>query len=187
MRLALIVIALLLVPVVTGGQAADAARQPTADAARQPAGDAVLARVKQERTAFMQTLQELVSIESGSRDIEGLTRLSDVIAGKLRALGGDVQFVAPASDPVRFQDTPAQIGRAVLARFTGTGTRKILLLAHMDTVYERGMAAKQPFRIEGDRAYGLGIEDDKQGIALILHTLTLLRALGSREYGTLTV
>ena len=171
MRLALVTIALFVVPVVTGGQAADA----------------LLARVKQERNAFVQTLQELVSIESGSRDIEGLNRLSEVIAGRLRALGGDVQFVAPATDGIRFQDTPAQIGRIVLARFKGTGTRNILLLAHMDTVYERGTAARQPFRIEGDRAYGLGIEDDKQGIALILHTLTMLRALGSREYGTLTV
>ena len=32
------------------------------------------------------------------------------------------------------------------------------------------MLAKQPFRIDGDRAYGLGISDDKQGIAVILHT-----------------
>jgi glutamate carboxypeptidase len=45
-----------------------------------------------------------------------------------------------------------RIGRMVLARFTGTGTKKILLLAHMDTVYLRGMLAKQPFRIDGDRA-----------------------------------
>ena len=47
--------------------------------------------------------------------------------------------------------------------------------------------AKQPFRIDGDRAYGLGIEDDKQGVALILHTLAMLRALNFRKYGTLTV
>ena len=170
MRLALVTIALSLVPVVTGGQAADA----------------LLARVKQERSAFIKTLQELVSIESGSRDIEGLNRLSEVIAGRLRALGGDVQFVAPGAD-VRFDDTPKQIGRMVLARFKGTGTRRILLLAHMDTVYERGMGANQPFRIDGDRAYGLGIADDKQGVALILHTLTMLQALKFQQYGTLTV
>jgi glutamate carboxypeptidase len=60
-------------------------------------------------------------------------------------------------------DTPKQIGKMVLARFTGTGTRKILLLAHMDTVYLRGMLAQQPYRVEGNRAYGLGISDDKQG------------------------
>ena len=150
------------------------------------AGDGLLARVKQERGAFLKTLQELVSIESGSRDIDGLNRLSDVIAARLRALGGAVQLVAPATD-IRFSDTPAQIGRAVLARFKGTGTRRILLLAHMDTVYERGMAARQPFRIDGDRAYGLGVADDKQGVALILHTLAILQALKSQNYATLTV
>lgn len=160
-----------LVPMVAGGQAADA----------------VLARVKQERGPFLKTLQELVSIESGSRDIEGLNRISEVIANRLRELGGDVQLVPPATDGVRFQDTPPQIGRIVQARFKGTGTRNILLLAHMDTVYERGSGAKQPFRVEGDRAYGLGIEDDKQGVTLILHTLSVLKALNARNYGTLTV
>ena len=59
-------------------------------------------------------------------------------------------------------DTPKQIGRVVHARFVGTGTKKIMLIAHMDTVYLRGMLAQQPFRIlDGNRAYGLGITDDK--------------------------
>jgi glutamate carboxypeptidase len=171
MRLLLTLAALTLVPVAIDGQA----------------GNALLARVKQERAAYLKTLQELVSIESGSRDIEGLNRISEFIAGRLRALGGDVQFVPAATDGIRFQDTPAQIGRVVLARFKGTGTRRILLLAHMDTVYERGAGARQPFRIDGDRAYGLGIEDDKQGVALILHTLAVLRAMKSEQYSTLTV
>jgi glutamate carboxypeptidase len=49
------------------------------------------------------------------------------------------------------------------------------------------MLAQQPFRIEGDRAYGLGIADDKQGIAVILHTLAILKTMNFREYATLTV
>ncbi len=84
-------------------------------------------------------------------------------------------------------DTPKKIGRMVLARFTGTGTKKILLIAHMDTVYLRGMLAKQPFRVDGNRAYGLGIADDKQGIAVILHTLAVLKAMNFRDYGLVTV
>jgi glutamate carboxypeptidase len=146
----------------------------------------VLARAKQERAAFIETLRALVGIESGSRDIEGLDRISDLIAMRLRALGGDVQIIPPGTT-TRFDDTPARIGRMVQAQFKGTGTRRILLLAHMDTVYERGMGAKQPFRVEGTRAYGLGIADDKQGVALILHTLAMLKALNFTEYGLLTV
>ena len=146
----------------------------------------VMARAKQERAAYIETLRALVSIESGSRDIEGLDRISDLIAMRLRALGGDVQFIAPG-DSTRFDDTPPKIGRMVQARFTGTGTKKILLLAHMDTVYEKGMGAKQPFRVQGDRAYGLGVADDKQGVALVLHTVAVLKAIGFKEYGTLDV
>jgi glutamate carboxypeptidase len=85
------------------------------------------------------------------------------------------------------EDTPEKIGKMVRATFAGTGKKKILLIAHMDTVYPRGMLAQQPFRIAGDRAYGLGISDDKQGIALILHTLALLKTMNFRNYGTLTV
>ena len=57
----------------------------------------------------------------------------------------------------------------------------------MDTVYLRGMLKDQPFRIQGERAYGLGIADDKQGIALIVHTVAMLNKLGVKDYGTLTV
>jgi len=57
----------------------------------------------------------------------------------------------------------------------------------MDTVYERGSAAKQPFRVEGDRAYGLGIADDKSGVALAIHTVAVLSALDMRNYALVTV
>jgi len=60
-------------------------------------------------------------------------------------------------------------------------------MAHMDTVYPRGMAAQQPFRIDGDRAYGLGIADNRHGIAVILHSIAILKAMNFRDYGTITV
>jgi glutamate carboxypeptidase len=41
--------------------------------------------------------------------------------------------------------------------------------------------------VEGDKAYGLGIADDKQGIAEIIHIVAMLNALQFRDYGTLTV
>jgi glutamate carboxypeptidase len=148
--------------------------------------ESTLAQVQRERASLIDTMHELVSIESGSRDFDGLSRIAEVIAGRLRMLGGDVDLVEP-TDIYHMQDTPAQIGRSVVARFRGTGTRRILLLAHMDTVYLKGMLAEQPFRLEGNRAYGLGIADDKHGIALILHTLSVLRAIGFNDYGLITV
>ena len=146
----------------------------------------IFSLAKKEKPALLESLKALVSIETGSRDFEGLGKLADLIAGRLKDLGGKVELVAP-SDVYKMEDTPEQIGKMVRATFTGKGTKKILLIAHMDTVYPRGMLAKQPFRIEGDRAYGLGIADDKQGIAVILHTLAILKATNFQQYGTLTV
>jgi glutamate carboxypeptidase len=139
-----------------------------------------------EKPALLDTLKALVSIESGSRDTEGLGRIADLIAARLRALGGQVELVE-VSNVYKMADTPAQIGKMVRATFTGIGDKKILLIAHMDTVYQRGMLEKQPFRVDGDRAYGLGIADDKHGVALILHTIAMLKALDFKAFGTLTV
>ena len=147
----------------------------------------VLSLAKREKQPLLDTLKDLVSIETGSRDLEGLDRAADLIASRLKALGGKVDLIDPGADAYRMEDTPAKIGKIVRARFEGKGTKKILLLAHMDTVYLRGMLAKQPFRIDGDRAYGLGISDDKQGIALVLHTLAMLKAMDFRDYGLVTV
>jgi glutamate carboxypeptidase len=141
-----------------------------------------------EKAPFLETLKDLVSIESGSGDREGLDKISALIADRLKALGGEVEFIEPnPGDTYRMIDTPKQIGRMVHARFVGTGTKKIMLIAHMDTVYLHGMLAQQPFHLDGNRAYGLGITDDKQGITLILHTIAMLQAMNFHDYGLLTV
>ena len=151
------------------------------------APDAVRARIQQEKGPFLKTLEQLVSIESGSSDMEGVARIGDLIANRLRELGGEVEQVAPPADMLRFENTPPQVGKTVVARFRGTGTKRILLLAHMDTVYLRGMLKQQPFRIDGERAYGLGVADDKHGVALILHTISTLKALDFKGFGLITV
>lgn len=143
--------------------------------------------VEKEQKPFLITLKELVNIESGSRDREGLDKISQLIFDRLKALGGKVEFIEPGQNMYKMHDTPEKPGRMVKAEFKGTGSKSILLIAHMDTVYLKGMLAKQPFRIDGDRAYGLGISDDKQGIALILHTIDSLKKLKFNEYGKITV
>ncbi|WP_418119599.1 M20/M25/M40 family metallo-hydrolase [Variovorax sp. 350MFTsu5.1] len=147
----------------------------------------IAALAAKEKPALLDTLKELVSIESGSRDLDGLEKISDLIAAKFKALGGEVELIDPSADAYRMEDTPEKIGRVVRATFKGTGKKKILLIAHMDTVYTVGMINRQPFRIDGDKAYGLGIADDKQGVAVITHIVSILQAMKFKEYGTLTV
>ncbi|MBT1512677.1 M20/M25/M40 family metallo-hydrolase [Bradyrhizobium sp. SRL28] len=141
---------------------------------------------QQEKTPLLDTLRDLVNIESGSKAAEGLARLAALIGERLTRLGGKVEIVEP-TDIYRMDDTPPKPGAMVHAEFKGTGNKKIMLIAHMDTVYLPGMLKDQPFRIDGDRAYGLAIADDKQGIALILHAIAMLQTLKFQDYGTLTV
>ncbi len=148
---------------------------------------AVRTIVQAEKQPLLDTLKELVSIESGTSDYDGVTRIGNLIADRLRALGGEIEKVPPATDYLQFQNTPERLADTIIARFRGKGTKRILLLAHMDTVYTKGMLAKQPFRIDGDRAYGLGIGDDKHGVATILHVLSALRNLRFDQYGVITV
>ncbi|CUI69904.1 M20/M25/M40 family metallo-hydrolase [Achromobacter xylosoxidans] len=141
---------------------------------------------KAQQQPMLDTMRDLVGIESGSKDVEGVERIAALIGERFKALGGKVEIIQP-TDIFRLDDTPERVGPMVHAEFKGSGQKKIMLIAHMDTVYRNGMLKDQPFRIDGDRAYGLGIADDKHGVATILHTLALLQKLDFKDYGTLTV
>ncbi len=158
-----------------------------AGAASAAPGEQVRSFAQREKPAVIETLRQLVAIESGSRDKEGLDRIAQVLYERLAAMGGKVEFVGPGADAVKLFDTPPQIGKAVVARWEGTGSRSFMLLAHMDTVYPRGTLARRPFRVEGSRAYGPGVADEKGGVAVALHTLAVLERLGFRDYRKLTV
>ncbi len=147
----------------------------------------VLSMVRKEQPAVLDTLRDLVNIESGSHDKAGLDRLADMIRGRLDALGAATELVDPNPVRTRLSDTPAAVGKVVIGRFEGTGTKRLMLMAHMDTVYQPGILAKRPFRIEGNRAYGPGIADDKGGLAVIVAGLQILKNAGWKDFDTLTV
>src|SRR3954465_9832103 len=60
-----------------------------------------------EKAPLLATLKDLVSIESGSADKEGLDRVAALIADRLKALGGQVELIEPnPADVYRMSDTP---------------------------------------------------------------------------------
>ena len=124
------------------------------------------------------TLRDMVMIESGSADLEGLKKMADFTEARLQALGAKTE---------RRKTTRGAGADIVIGTFEGTGSRKIMLMAHMDTVYERGILATQPWRVDGERIYGPGIADDKGGIAVVLHALKILKEVDWRNYAKLTV
>lgn len=130
------------------------------------------------RAGALELLKTLVNIDSGSGDIAGGKRIEDILAARLKAAGADVR------------EAPAEVSTVapnLLAVFHGTGTAKVLIIAHIDTVFGRGTAAKRPFRIEGDRAYGPGVSDEKGGVVNAVTSLEILHQLGFKDYATITL
>ena len=127
---------------------------------------------------LIDTLREMVMIESGSADLDGLRKMADFTEARLKELGAKTERRKTA------RGAGADI---VIGTFEGTGTARLMLIAHMDTVYERGILATQPWRIDGERIYGPGIADDKGGIAVVLHALKILKEVDWRNYAKLTV
>jgi acetylornithine deacetylase/succinyl-diaminopimelate desuccinylase-like protein len=89
--------------------------------------DAVLSQARTQKGPLLDTLKELVSIESGSRDLEGLERIAQLIAERLKSLGGEVELVEPA-DVYKMEDTPQRIGRMVRGTFKGSGAKRTIAL-----------------------------------------------------------
>ena len=141
------------------------------------ADEALLAAARAAQPALIETLRELVAIESGTMDAKGLAQIVDYAQQRLQALGGQVER----------RKTTAGHSDVLVARWQGTGKRKLMLMAHLDTVYWPGTLASQPYRQDGNRLYGPGIADDKGGVAVILHALALLQQAGWRDFAELTV
>jgi glutamate carboxypeptidase len=143
----------------------------------QAADEKLLAAARAAQPAVIESLREMVLIESGSLDAVGLKGMADYVEGRLRALGAVTERLKAGAGP----------GEMVKATFTGTGKRNFLLIAHMDTVYGKGILGTEPYRQDGNKLYGPGIADDKGGIAVILHSLAILRDAGWKDYARLTV
>ena len=67
----------------------------------------------------------------------------------------------------------------MIGRLEGDGPR-LLLIGHMDTVFEAGTVAERPFRVEGDRAFGPGVTDMKAGLLAGFHAIRALQSAGAR-------
>jgi glutamate carboxypeptidase len=149
---------------------------PAAPAA--PADASLLAAATAAQPEMIRTLERLVNIETGTGNAEGMAAMERLLEDELKGLGATV---------TRHPAAAGVVGENIVGRIPGRGGRKLLLIGHMDTVYVKGTLAKAPFRVEGNRAYGPGIADDKSGVATILHTLKLLKARNWQDFGQITV
>jgi glutamate carboxypeptidase len=147
-------------------------------AAKPPARDAkVWAAAEAARTAQLQTLEQVVNIDSGTGDVEGGRKVASLLIPRLKALGMSVETVGA--------EAPG-LPENIVARLDGTGKGRILMIGHIDTVFGPGTVAQRPFRIAGERAMGPGVSDEKGGVIEGLYALQILHDLGFRDFGRIT-
>ncbi|HWF72860.1 MAG TPA: M20/M25/M40 family metallo-hydrolase [Solirubrobacteraceae bacterium] len=110
-------------------------------------------------------LEALVGVSSPSGDVAGAEEALALCLDLLPE--GGVSERVPCSTPGCAPD--------LVARYAGTGTRRVLLLGHVDTVFAHEDHA--PLRREGERLHGSGTADMKGGVVL---SLGVARALAVR-------
>lgn len=137
----------------------------------------VQAGAEQSKEPALKLLERLVNIDSGSGYEPGLSKVSAIVVEELKKLGATIET---------FPNTAPDRSKHVLATLKGTGKAKILLLAHMDTVFKEGSAAARPFHIKDGRAYGPGVMDDKGGIVAGIYALQILKNLNFTDYAQIT-
>jgi glutamate carboxypeptidase len=131
-------------------------------------------RVVERIPAYLSDLERLVNLDCGSYTPDGVNRVADLVAERLGALGADVERIGDGAAP-----DGRPLGDTLVGRLAGDGPR-LLLIGHMDTVFEAGTVAARPFRVEGDRALGPGVSDMKGGLLAGLTALATLRDAGQR-------
>ncbi|MES2152368.1 MAG: glutamate carboxypeptidase [Pseudomonadota bacterium] len=138
---------------------------------------AVYAQAQQARADATILLERLVNIDSGTGSEAGVDKVGAIVAAELRALGARIEL-SPSGPGM---------GQNILATFQGKGRKKLLVMAHLDTVFGAGTVARRPFKIVGERAYGPGIADDKGGIVAALFALKILKAVQFDDYERITL
>jgi len=114
---------------------------------------------------MVEHLKQLIELESPTSDKGAVDKLGDFLARELQMLGGEVDIVQKD-----------EVGNLVRGRWN-KGDGGVLILSHMDTVWDIGTVAGRPTQVAGDRIYGVGSMDMKGGIVIALWALRALREL----------
>jgi glutamate carboxypeptidase len=123
-------------------------------------------------------LEKLVNINSGSLNQQGVKEVGAILRSELDALEFETRWV----------DFPAEMQRGghLFAKHEGNRGKKILLIGHLDTVFEQDDGF-QTFSRQGSKAIGPGVEDMKSGDVIIIYALKALQQAGVLEGSQLVV
>jgi glutamate carboxypeptidase len=130
----------------------------------------IAASVDADSANTLALLERMVNQNSGTLNLAGVRAMGEMLRPEFEALGFKVAWI----------DLPeTQRAGHFVATHKGNGRgKRMLLIAHIDTVFEAG-SPFQKYRREGDKAIGPGVVDDKGGIAVILAALRAMNKAGT--------
>ena len=124
-------------------------------------------------------LEKVVNINSGSLNLEGVKAVGAAFRTEFDAIGFKTQWI----------DMPEEMNRAghLFASIEGTKGKRLLLIGHLDTVFEKNSPFQAFEQINDSMAYGPGANDMKGGDVVVLYALKALSNLNLLNKSTITV
>ncbi|MBL8269359.1 M20/M25/M40 family metallo-hydrolase [Steroidobacter sp.] len=126
---------------------------------------ALVQHVTAGEKAHIELLEQLVNVNSGTMNLAGVRQVGDLLRPRFEALGFKVTWV---------DGTPFKRAGHLIATRPGRG-QHVLLIGHMDTVFEPNHPFQRWQRVDENIARGPGAADDKGGIVVALAALDALR------------
>ena len=138
----------------------------------------MVATVDAEYERSITLLEKLVNQNSGTMNFPGVKTVGDMMRAELEPLGFKVKWIDMAK--------AGRSGHLVATKAGKRGTKRLLLIAHLDTVFE----ADSPFQTfvrNGDKAVGPGAGDDKGGMVVIVSALRAMQAAGTLKDASIEI
>ena len=138
---------------------------------------AIAAYIDAHNTEAVMLLERAVNINSGSMNLEGVREVGRLFRAEFDALGFKTEWIDGAA---------WERAGHLVATHQGTGP-KLLLIGHLDTVFERDSPFQKFERVGTDYARGPGVTDMKGGDVILLQALKALKSVGALERMNVTV
>ena len=137
-----------------------------------PAEQRIVAAVKAQSADALLLLERSVNINSGTMNPAGVRQVGSLFRQEFDQLGFQTRWI----------DMPPEMQRAghLLATREGSQGKRLLLLGHLDTVFEAGSPVQKWVR-QGDRVRGQGVNDMKGGDVALIQALRALQRLGALD------
>lgn len=105
-------------------------------------------------------LEEMVNIDSTTPDIDGVTRIQDIVARELKAIGFTIE---------KHPNPELKTAEIIIATLPGERSETVIFVSHADTVLPVNDVG--PFRIEDNKGFGSGTIDNKGGLVVAIEGL----------------